>query len=120
MDITYKVFIAVIAGLLVFTIMRKMTKWIFRGIILLLFIGGLFYAYSHIDDIKAVFNEEIGNSGISDIHGELPIGMQGNATAEPAANETMQNITEEIIIVEPIAEPAGLPLEEPLPEQLPA
>ena len=33
MDITYKVFIAVIAGLLVFTIMRKMTKWLFRIVI---------------------------------------------------------------------------------------
>ena len=97
MDITYKVIIAVIAGLLVFTLMIKMTKWIFRGIILLLFIGGLYYAYLHVDDMKAVFNDEMGDSGISDIPGEVPVGMP--------ANETIQNATEEIIIVEPIAEP---------------
>lgn len=99
MDITYKVIIAIIAGLLVFTIMRKMTKWIFRIVIGLLFVAGLFYAYSHVEDIKAVFNEEMGSEEI----------------ISPVVNETLQNITEEIIIVEPIVGQA-----EPLPEQLPA
>ena len=99
MDITYKVIIAIIAGLLVFTIMRKMTKWIFRIVIGLLFVAGLFYAYSHVEDIKAVFNEEMGSEEI----------------ISPVVNETLQNITEEIIIVEPIVGQA-----KPLPEQLPA
>ena len=105
MDITYKVIIAVIAGLLVFTIMRKMTKWLFRIVIGLLFVAGLFYAYSHVEDIKAVFNEEMGSEEI----------VEPVANESIAANETLQNITEEIIIVEPIEGQA-----EPLPEQLPA
>ncbi|MFH1065223.1 MAG: hypothetical protein V1734_01830 [Nanoarchaeota archaeon] len=100
MDMTYKIIIAVIAGLLVFTLMIKMTKWIFRGIILLLFIGGLFYAYSHIDDMKAVFNDEMGDSEALDASGVMP--------AVRELNETIQNVTEEIIIVEPIEEPAEL------------
>ena len=103
MDITYKVFIAVIAGLLVFTIMRKMTKWLFRIVIGLLFVAGLFYAYSHVDDIKSVFNEEMGSEEI----------IEPVANESIAVNETLQNITEEIIIVEPIEEQAGLPQQIP-------
>ncbi|MDI6738200.1 MAG: hypothetical protein QME12_06850 [Nanoarchaeota archaeon] len=59
MDLTYKIIIAVIVGLLVFYIMKTMTKWAFRIIIALLFIAGLFYMYQHVDDIKAIFNEEM-------------------------------------------------------------
>lgn len=59
MDMTYKIIIAVAAGLFVFYIMKTMTKWAFRIIIALLFIAGLFYMYLHVDDIKAIFNEEM-------------------------------------------------------------
>lgn len=59
MDLTYKIIIAVVAGLFAFYIMKTMTKWVFRIIIALLFIGGIFYMYLHVDDIKAVFNEEM-------------------------------------------------------------
>lgn len=73
MDLTYKIIIAVVAGLFVFYIMKTMTKWAFRIIIALLFIAGLFYMYLHVDDMKAVFVEEM---------------------KEPAKNITAVNITE--------------------------
>ncbi|MDD4878010.1 MAG: hypothetical protein PHO02_03165 [Candidatus Nanoarchaeia archaeon] len=59
MDMTYKIILAVIAGLVVFYIMKTMTKWAFRIIIVILFIAGLFYMYGSIDDMKAIFNEEM-------------------------------------------------------------
>lgn len=74
MDMTYKIIIAVVAGLFVFYIMKTMTKWAFRIIIALLFIAGLFYMYLHVDDMKTIFNEEM---------------------KEPVVNITETNITAE-------------------------
>lgn len=81
MDTTYKIIIAVVAGLFVFYIMKTMTKWAFRIIIALLFIAGLFYMYLHVDDMKAIFTEEMSKEPV--------------VSNVSAVNLTETNITEE-------------------------
>lgn len=107
MDLTYKIIIAVVAGLFVFYIMKTMTKWAFRIIIALLFIAGLFYMYSHVDDMKAVFVEEMGKEPVVSNVTAVNI-TEENITAEQAVASQSEGALPEQPAAEPV-EPSAEP-----------
>lgn len=84
MEFTFKLLLAVIAGCLVFFLMRKMTKWVFRIMIVAIIIAVVFYSSITLEDVKGIFKEEPAKEPVIE---------------EPAAGESPE-ITENITIEE--------------------
>ncbi len=88
MDIAYKVFIAVVAGCFAFFVMKKMTKWVFRIIVVGVIIALIFYTSISLDDVKGIFKKEPASEPV----------------IEEAAEETPENITIKDNSTNPLAE----------------
>ncbi|MBU2638162.1 MAG: hypothetical protein KJ955_04265 [Nanoarchaeota archaeon] len=58
MEWTFKLVIAIAAGLFAFFVMKKMTKWVFRIIIIGVIIAIIFYSSITLEDVKGVFKKE--------------------------------------------------------------
>lgn len=83
MDSTLKIVIAVTAGLFVFFIMRKMTKWVFRLIVIGVIIAIIFYSSITFEDIKGIFKKEPASGPvIGEPVPEDSLGITGNITIE--------------------------------------